>query len=225
VRHTLAVDPARAREIAHSVSNARFLTDGAQGYWLPGGPGAAEFVFQLADPSGKALAGFTAGGRFLDLSGGQAPDKFTAEVRPVPRVPATDAAASIAWSSAPTGPFQTIWEFDPKLKWKDGRPIDRTLLWQEVDRGVAPSLQRVVYVRFRLWVMAVDAFRLGVETPAPGGSTPLEVRHVWKQQGATKDFTITIPALTKESRYVIDSPKGARITNEAIVFECKRGSE
>jgi len=60
------------------------------------------------------------GGRFLDLSTGLAPDKFTAEVRKVTVLKADNAAASIAWSNSPDGPFQTAWEFDSHLQWKDG---------------------------------------------------------------------------------------------------------
>ena len=222
VRREIPLEPATLRDAAHSSGKARFVTDGAQGYWLPDGDAAAEFVFRLADDSGRGLTGFAAGGRVLDLRSGLAPDKFTAEVRPVTPLPDGRPAASIAWSESPTGPFQTIWEFDPDVKWKDGRKEDRTLLWPEVDRHVALSAKREVYVRYRIQNVALDHVRLAMETQAPNGSSPLEVSHLWKENGVSRSFRRTIPAGVTAHNYVIDLPAGAQISNEAIVFECKR---
>ena len=101
-------------------------------------------IFALETPGSEELSGFDAGGRFLDLRDGLAPDKLTAEVRHIAPWPAKDAkvpAASIAWSSGPEGPWQTIWSYDPKLLWKDDDTIDRTLRWPEVEKkvGFAPT--------------------------------------------------------------------------------------
>jgi hypothetical protein len=214
VRRAIAAEPSQR-------SNARYVSDGAQGYWIPAGDGPAEFTFHLAGPAGAPLAGFAAGGRFLDLSGGLAPDKFTAEVRKVAAIPARNPAASIAWSTSPEGPFQTIWQYDPRLQWKDGIPIDRTLRWPEVDRHVAVSGAHDVYVRYRIQDMALDQFRLAVEgRPAPGASA-LEVTHIWKQDGIRKSMTQRIPAGAAEYRYAIDIPPGAAVSNEAVIFECR----
>ena len=89
--------------------NARYVSDGGQGYWIPQAGGAGDLLFRIAGQDGAPLTGFDAGGRFLDLSGGLAPDKFTAEVRRVTPLPARQPAASIAWSRSPDGPFETIW--------------------------------------------------------------------------------------------------------------------
>ena len=79
-------------------------------------------------------------------------------------VPASHAAASIAWSKSPDGPFQTIWEYDPHLKMRDGITPDRTLRWPEVDRHVEVSGAPEIYVRYRIRDLALDDFRLAVET-------------------------------------------------------------
>ncbi len=162
------------------------------------------------------------GGRFLDLSGGLAPDKFTAEVRTVAAVPANQPVASIAWGRSPAGPFQTIWEYDPNLKWRDGVPIDRTLRWPEVDRRVEVAGARDIYVRYLIRDLALDHFRLTTETKALGGSSPLDVTHTWREDGVVKKFTQRIPAGEAERNYSIDIPAGSKVVNEAVIFECPR---
>ena len=168
-----------------------------------------------------ALSGFDAGGRFLDLSGSLAPDKFTAEVRKVAALPVKRPAASIAWSKSPRGPFQTIWEYDPRLTWKDGIPIDRTLRWPEVDRHVDLSGARDVYVRYRIEDMGLDSLRGALETQGAASSSVVEVTHIWKEDGVTTTKTLRIPAGTTEYRYTIEIPRGAKIVNDTVIFECK----
>ena len=214
VRRTVAPDTFRR-------SNARYLSDGAQGYWVPAGKGPAEFLFHLNSPDGAPLTEFAAGGRFLDLSGGLAPDKFTAEIRKVAAIPAQNPAASIAWSQSPDGPFQQLWQYDPRLQWKDGVPIDRTLRWPEVDRHAAVSSAHDIYVRYRIRDLALDQFRLAVETKAAPSASPLEVTHIWTQDGTHKTMTQRIPAGVAEYHYSIEIPPGAKVVNEAVVFECK----
>jgi hypothetical protein len=208
-RRVVAIEPSR-------VSNAHYVSDGAQGYWHPAEEGFAEFTYHLTGP----LAGFDLGGRFLDLSTGLAPDKFTAEVRKVAAIPATHAAASIAWSTSADGPFQTIWEYDPRLKWKDGIAIDRTLRWPEVDRHVSVAGEPDIYVRYRIRDLAIDNFRLAVETIGRGES-PVEVTHVWKEDGVEKRFIQRVPAGMRNLPYAIEIASGARIVNTAVIFEAK----
>jgi hypothetical protein len=220
VRRAITAEPSH-------VTNAHYVSDGAQGYWVPASAGPGEFVFRLTGPNGAPLAGFDAGGRFLDLSTGLAPDKFTAEVRkvaPFPvNAPASHAAASIAWSPSPDGPFQTIWEYDPHLKWRDGIAIDRTLLWPEVDRHVEVSGAPELYVRYRISDLALDNFRLAVETRGREDSSALEVTHVWTEDGAAKTRTQRIPAGSSAYRYAVEIPTGAKIVNQAVIFECVTG--
>ena len=197
------------------VANARYVSDGAQGYWVPAAEGTGEFTFRLPGP----MVGFEAGGRFLDLSSGLAPDKFTAEVRKVTALPATHAEAAIAWSKSPDGPFQTIWEYDPHLKWRDGIAIDRTLRWPEVDRHIAVSAAEI-YVRYRIRDLAIDNFRLAVETNGRGESA-IDVTHVWRENETAKRRTQRIPAGSGSYQYVVEIPSGVKVVNEAIIFECK----
>ena len=89
------------------------------------------------------------------------------------------------------------------MKWKDGIRIDRTLLWPEVDRHAAVSGERQVYVRYRIHDMAVDNFRLAVDSEPPAGSTPLIVSHVWTENGVRKTASKQIPAGTAELSYTV----------------------
>lgn len=203
-------------------SNARYVSDGSQGYWVPAAKGPAEFMFHLGGRDGAPLIGFAAGGRFLDLSGGLAPDKFTAEVRRVAAMPARKPEASIAWSQSPDGPFQTVWEYAPRLQWRDGIPVDRNLCWPEVDRHIELPAVREVYVRYRIQDLAIDQFRLAVETKGATKTSPLELTHVWRENGVRKTQTAHIPAGSTEYHYSIEIPPGRRVENEAVIFEVKQ---
>jgi hypothetical protein len=214
VRRAVTPEPTR-------VTNAHYVSDGGQGYWLPIWDAPDEFIFRLVGHDSQPLAGFDAGGRFLDLSTGLAPDKFTAEVRKVAAVPATNAAASIAWSKSPDGPFQTIWEYDPHLKWKDGIAIDRTLLWPEVDRHVELYGTPEVYVRYRIRDLAIDNFRLAVETNGRSEPASLEVTHLWKENGMAKSSSKQIPAGATAYQYAVEIPKDAKVENQAVIFQAK----
>lgn len=225
VRRELNIELAQVEKVAQRVSNARYVTDGAQGFWAPASDGPVEFVFRLAGTQGKPLSGFDAGGRFLDLSRGLAPDKFTAELRGVTPILAQRPAASIAWSESPAGPFRTIWEFNPKPGWKDGDAIDRTLAWPEVDRYVALPKIREVYIRYSLRDLALDHIRLATETQPPAGTSPLVVSHTWKEGEIPKTYSATIPPGALDHRYTIDIPVGAKVADEAIVFECKQARQ
>jgi len=225
VRTPLAVPAADAGKIAQRATGARYVEakgdKAGQGYWIPSGDQPAGFVFRVASVDGKPLTDFDAGGRFLDLSHGLAPDKFTAEVRPVQPLASEHAAASIAWGLSPDGPFRTIWEYDPKLVWKDGVVIDRTLLWPEVDRHVETGGAKEVYVRYSLRGLALDDFRMAVETAGEPGSSPLQITHRWKENGVAKSASQLIPPGTKHLDYAILTTPGAKIVNDALVFECK----
>ena len=222
VRHPIAIETAAARNVAHAVLNARYVSESGQGYWVSAAEGPAEFIFRLNRSNAAPIATFDAGGRFLDLSAGLAPDKFTAEVRRVAPIPANRPEATIAWSQSPAGPFQTIWEYDPHLKWKDGVPIDRTLRWPEVDRRVEVAGARDIYVRYRIRDLALDHFRLATETKALGVWSPLELTHIWREDGAAKRFMQRIPPGETKFDYFIDIPAGTKVVNEAVIFECSR---
>jgi hypothetical protein len=216
-----AGSPSIRREIAgaapYSQSNAHYVEENGQGYWAPASPGRAELAFKV---SAESLTGVEAGARFLDLTEGFAPDKFTAEIRKAPPLPGSRRAASIAWSGSPSGPFRTVWEYNPALTWKDGVPIDRTLLWPEVDRHIAVSGPHDMHIRYRLEGMALDNVRLATESHAGSGASPLKITHVWNADGVTRRFSTQIPPGTSRKDYTIDTAPAAKIDNEAIIFEC-----
>jgi hypothetical protein len=202
------------------ITGANYVEDGGQGYWIGAGAEPAEALFRLRAPDGGTLTGFDAGGRFLDLSRGMAPDKFTAEVRKVQPVDSSHASASIAWSRSADGPFETLWEFDPKLTWKDGTPIDRVLRWPEVDRHVNVSGATDVYVRYRFAGLAADDFRLASEAPAQAGGCKLALTHVYTENGVRKTARRLPPPNATEWKYSIDTAPGAKVENVALEFEC-----
>ena len=228
VRRAIAIEREQAAEIAERLTDARYVSENGQGYWVAAKEGPAELVFRLAGPDG-AVAAFDAGGHFLDLSGGLAPDKYTAEVRKIAaQHTGSPRHASIAWSLSPKGPFQTVWEYDPVLKWKDGDPIDRTLCWPEVDRSITavPSGTRAIWVRYRMQGMALDDIRLAVETAADAGASELEITHTWRENGAEKRHAQRIAAGAEATRYTVNTAAGAVIANEAVSLACpwpKRG--
>ena len=220
MRRQLSFPPASAERIANSSANARYLTNGAQGYWIPAPARTAEFVFRLAGHQGEPLSALHAGARFLDLSRGLAPDKLTAEVRPVTPLPAAQPSASIAWSRSPAGPFQSLWEFTPKPTWKDRDPITRTLPWPEIDRRLElPNLPEV-FIRYRFRDLALDHFRLALETIAPPPASSLTITHHWHEGDQPRSSSLTLPASAPYRYYTIDTPTNTQITNHAIVFEC-----
>ncbi len=197
--------------------NARYASEGGEWYWVPAASGPADLVYRVAADS---LLSVDAGARFLDLSTGLAPDKFTAEVRRITPLPDGLRAASLAWSRSPEGPFETLWEFDPRLNWKDGVPIDRTLLWPEVDRRIEVSGARDIYVRYRFEGMAVDSIRLATESGTSATYSPLTITHLWKENGVSKKFAKQIGVRESRVDYSVEIPSDAQVENEAVVLEC-----
>jgi hypothetical protein len=112
--------PVRADKVesfASKTTNISYTGDRSQGYISNKSPEPAELIFEIAAPDGLTLTGFDAGGRFLDLRHGLAPDKFTAEVRSVVHWPAKNAPgpeASILWALRPEGPYRPLWNYDSK---------------------------------------------------------------------------------------------------------------
>jgi hypothetical protein len=199
---------------------ASYVEEGGQGYWVASGQQPSEAVFRLDAPQAQTIVGLDAGGRFLDLSRGIAPDKFTAEVRRVEPVDSTHASASIAWSLSAEGPFQTIWEYDPKLAWKAAVPIDRTLRWPEVDRHLEVNRANAVYVRYRFSGLALDDFRLALQTPAGERGCRMELTHIYTENGIRKTAKRLVPAGETVWNYAVDTAPGAKLSNEAMILEC-----
>jgi hypothetical protein len=216
VRCVLPVRAARFDDFAFASRNARYAEENGQGFIVPAGAGEAAIVFELAGD----LTGFDAGGRFLDLRGGLAPDKLTAEVRKTAvRLPAGAPRASLEWSLRPDGGFQTLWSYEEKLDWRDGDPVDRLLRWPEVDERVRslPAGTNTVYVRYRLEGMALDDIRLAAISRAAAAASPLEITHLWSEAGTPRRHTERVSG---PRRYKVRA--GTDVVNESIILSCPR---
>jgi len=211
---------------ARRAENVQFVEEQAQGFLAPRDAKPAEVTFELDAPEGGEIAGFTAGGRFLDMRNGEAPDKLTAEVRKTAwasNVRPEERTASLAWATNPDGPYTEVWRYDPELKWKDGVAIDRTLRWPEVFREVramAPGTRRV-YVRYRLQGVALDSVRLAVMSAGRTRSPLLEVTHLWHEGGAARSHVEKIAEPWRGREYMVKAGTGA-VTNDAVIYECAR---
>ncbi len=222
--------PVRADHLdrfASKIENAVYTSTDGQGYVMNEGDGAGEITFALASPDNRDLVSFEAGGRFLDLRDGLAPDKLTAEVRKVAPCPASDAAAPtarIGWSSNPHGPFQTLWTYNAKLTWKDGQPIDRTLNWPEVDRRIdrLPTGTKKVFVRYFFAGMAIDNFRLAIVRAASRSFSNVKITQLWKEDGVERSTSRQMGAGETEEKFTILVPETASIENKALIIECLR---
>ena len=210
---------------AHRATNVRYVAENSQGFVAPRDAEPAEILFELAAPDGAPISGFDAGGRFLDIRDGEAPDKFTAEVRKTAyhsQVMPEKREASLAWSFTAEGPYTELWHYDPDLKWRDAIPIDRTLRWPEVFRQMRslPGGAPHVYVRYRLKGMALDDLRLAVISPKARKSPLIEITHLWHEGGQARSHVERIDDPSREHSYSVPASTTAPITNDALVFYC-----
>jgi hypothetical protein len=215
----------RIEQFAYRARNIRYVAEHAQGFVAPRNAEPAEIVFELAAPDGAPISGFDAGGRFLDIRNGEAPDKFTAEVRKTAyqsEVRPEEREASLAWSTAPGGPYTELWRYDPNLKWKDGIPIDRTLRWPEVFRQVRALAggSRRVYVRYRLKGLALDNLRAAVSSTQDRKSLLLEITHLWHQGGEAHSHVERIREPWREHHYTVTAGAAMPVTNDALILYC-----
>ncbi|MCW5979034.1 MAG: hypothetical protein KIT09_13215 [Bryobacteraceae bacterium] len=222
-RWTIPVALDRVGEFAARALHSRYVSEDGQGFLTSAGGKQAEYIFELSAPDGSALAGFDAGGRFLDIRDGLAPDKLTAEVRRTAyRAPRGAPKASLAWSDALDGEYRPLWEYSDKPAWRDGNPIGRLLRWPEVDRQVRslpPGLTRA-YVRYRLEGMALDDIRLAVLGAGRPHRGRLEITHEWRQGDRRRSHTERIPDAAAEHRYIVDAGSGG-IENLSVTLACR----
>jgi len=211
--------PPTAIRISHA---APVHTDG-QSYLTNTADVPGEAVFELKAPDSGDISGFDAGARFLDLRDGLAPDKFTAEVRKVTPWPLAGEpqTASLSWSLSIDGPYRTLWTYDTQLKWKDGETIDRTLRWPEIDRQIRnlPKGTRRVYVRYSMQGLAIDSLRLAVVRQGLRSRNPLQVTHVWSENGKRRERVERVAPGEAGKSYRIDIPLDATVANQSLVFQ------
>jgi len=128
----------------------------------------------------------------------------------------------LEWSTSLDGPFQSLWTYLPPTDWKDGQPIDRVLLWPEVDRGVTrlPADCRRVFVRYRLQGnIALDSVRLAVTSPGSPKSSQLQITHTWETATGARSHSERISDPTRNHAYTVEV-SGADVSNQAVIFYC-----
>ncbi len=216
VRRTI---PVRAGQL----SDAHYVAESGQRFLVPAAGRPASVVFELTAPSGAALAGFDAGGRFLDLRDGLAPDKFTAGFRKTAvDLKGGTPEASLEWSLAPDRDYKPLWTWNEEIKWRDGDRIDRLLRWPEIDftiDGLPPATKKI-YVRYRFANIALDSIRLAVRSGAPATNAPIEITHTWREGGQLRRHMERIAPAGAGLRYFIETGPTRSITNESVVFYC-----
>ncbi len=228
-RTELPIRAERLDQSAAKIHNAYYKDQGGQGFVINHGSKPGEVIFQVDAKKNGDLSGFDAGGRFLDLRGGIAPNKFTAEVRKVTPWPSNAAGpgtASLAWSTSSEGPWTTLWTYNPKLTWLDQQPIKQVLRWPEVDRSVRnlPQGTHRVYVRYQFQGLAIDHFRLASVRPEnPSASQHLVVTHIWEENGMQREFHKDIQHANGAQQYEITIPEQAKVSNVALILECPSG--
>lgn len=222
-RRMVPVRVDQVEQTALKASNYRLVAEDGQSYLVARDGGPAEFLFELSAAEGAVLAGFDAGGRFLDIRDGIAPHKLTAETRKTAFQSSGASGrrfASIGWSTSPDGGFRGLWSYKEELAWRDGAPVDRLLRWPEVDRQVRslPPGTRKVYVRYSIEGLAIDDFRLAAITPAAGGGQ-LTITHVWREAGRQRTHVEKLARPGVAHSYVVEA--GRRPAAEALVLECR----
>lgn len=190
-RHELPVHAESAAKFADRVSGAFYEQTSGQGYWKSKPGETGELVFKLAD---DRMNGFDAGGRFLNLRGGLAPDKLTAEVRSIKAWPEdadAEQQASLEWSRSTKGPWQVLWRYQVAAEKLADGVAGQTLQWPEVDRKVRDpgAVSGPVYVRYRFRNLAVDDIRLAVVDRAAMSNSGVVITHIWLEGGEEKRLT------------------------------------
>ena len=224
-RRRIPVPLDQAAKIATEFVNVRYVSEEDNRLLLPESAKPASMVFELTMPDGEAITGFDAGGRFLDLRDGLAPEKLTAEVRHSALAgdkSDSQVAASLEWSTSPAGPFTALWQYDPALRWNDSKPVKQVLRWPEVDRQVRdlPAGARKVYVRYCLREVALDDIRLAVIAAPQTTSSALEVTHIWTEKNKQYSHVERIANPAAEHQYTVQIPPGGHPVNQAIIYSC-----
>lgn len=224
-RHELPVHAADAQLFASVFHHANYVSEAGQGFLQNDASNQAEIIFPLSAAEHGDLAGFDAGGRFLDLQNGLAPDKLTAEVRKVaawPADPNAPKSASISWSLHPGGPWTPLWSYNPKVAWPDQQTQKQMLRWPEVDRQVRtlPPSTHTIYVRYLFKNMAFDDVRLATVEKVKAVSTSVTVTHLWSVDGKQNKFTEAIDG-DQTKNYSVTIPDGVNIENEALILSAQ----
>jgi hypothetical protein len=217
------VDLSRIDEFAKRLEALEYLEEAGNGFLLPqDGKAGGEVIFEVSAPDGSPLQKVLAGGRFLVLNE-LAPEKLTAETRVTTlRQDWQNASASLGWALTPSGPWELLWEFRPPSEWLDDDPIERLLLWPEVDQEISelPSDTKRVFLRYTLKGMALDDVRMSAFTAGKSVKSVVEVTHNWYSRGTRMSRSVEIMSPEQPYVYMVRTNPYAEIENVSIVFEC-----
>lgn len=226
-RHEVPVHAASATSFAKSVQHVQYQDDHGQGYLRNEEGHEGELTFAFDRANGGLLLEVDAGGRFLNLSQGLAPDKLTAETRRVPAWPAEPSAplsASIAWATSEHGPWTTLWTMEPDATSSDVQ-AGHTLQWPEVDRKIQalpPGSTGQVFVRYRFQNIALDDIRLATMRQPKTSSTRLEVTQCWTENGRAKSASHSTSSL--HDSYSISIPADSTVKPVALMLRAESDS-
>ena len=225
VRTELPVHAANAEAFAIHSQGAVYESEKGQGYFENSKGRTGELIFELTPSLTDSLIGFDAGGRFLDLRQGLAPDKLTAEVRKVAPWPARTNEpqhASISWSLQKNGPWATLWTYDSGVSWPDHQPVQQLLRWPEVDRKVRDLQGHTtkVFVRYGFENLALDDVHLATIERAPETSTKLIITHQWTQDGQPGEHTESFEGRSRKE-YRFDLPLSGNVLNQALILQAQ----
>ncbi len=197
-------------------SSFELISQNGQQFLLPSKAATGEVTYEL-DANGSPLTGFDAGVRFLDLRGGLAPDKLTAETRQS-GMDTQRGEASMEWSLSPDGPFHQLAHYPEQLHWRDHNPIDRLLLWPEYFQTVRdlPAGTSHVFVRFRSSGPALDSVRLAAYARDAAPKGRLKLTQVWVENGRRQEHQEELPAATRKRQFTIKA--GGNVRNQAVIL-------
>lgn len=221
-RWNLPVDLSRIGEFAMRQEAIEYSEENSNGMLVPCERGEGELILEVSAPGSSDLFGFYAGGRFLVLND-LGPEKLTAETRATSlRQKSRDAAGSLSWSLKPTGPWEPIWEFTPPSKWLDSEPVERLLLWPEVDHEIhgLPAHTERVYLRYALKEMALDDIRVAALSKGTSVPSVVKITHNWYFRGSRMSHSVEIPNPDDLFEYVVQADPFGEPENLSIVFEC-----
>lgn len=221
-RYEVPVHAESAVKFATSSRHVVYQDENGQGYLRNEDGQNGELIFSFDRDRNGRLQEIDAGGRFLNLRGGLAPNKLTAETRkvqPWPSDPQASLSASISWSTHEGGPWTPLWKLSDHTQTQlDGLEAPQTLQWPEVDRKIAslPQGPGPIYVRYLFRNVAVDDVRLATMRSSNTRPTALTVTQCWTDNGKPASFSRTIMA--KDATYEIHLPENSAVQPTAIAL-------
>lgn len=223
-RQELPIRASSALQFAASAQHVVYNDDQGQGYLRNEDGSEGELIFTLDRSADGQLQEVSAGGRFLNLSGGLAPDKLTAETRhvtPWPADPSASRTASIAWSPTKNGPWTTLWSLAPNASDVPDVPLSHQLQWPEVDRVVRnlPAGNGPVFVRYRFHNIAVDDIRLATMRQPRSVATRLQVTLCWMLDGKAQSSSHVVSSL--QDTYSISIPQDRPVRPVALLLSAQ----